>query len=293
MSRTTGPQLRLEFWRAFKQYMTIRGGATCGRASSETWMHHDAQVNCGRLFSMVRTRSGEIGSQFALDDHTARTVFAFLERNRTEVDAAFGAPLTWRVVSERMHEIEVRRPGDLEHRDEWPDLFAWLSDNLVSFRRALGPLLGSSAPATHHGDWDESSFFETLTARTPRAVQPARHLLDWGHSAMPHIHWGHGKHVGSFVPTLLRYGTEHTALSVWTDGLFCIRFGALKKEPPFADEALRTELLARLNDVPLIDLPSAVLDRYPSLPLPLLEDPRAMDGLVAALDWCVATVKSG
>jgi hypothetical protein len=293
MSQSGGPRLRLEFWSRFRQFVAERSVITCGRASSETWMHHDARLNCGRLFSMVRTRDGEIGTQFALDDLTARTVFSLLDDHRPEVDAAFGQPLTWRVVSERMHEVELRRPADLDRRGEWPELFAWLLDCLDGLARALGPFVGRSIPTPHRGDWDEPSFFAALDEHNPCAAGPARQLLDWGRASLPQVRWGHGKQSGSFTPGVLRSGVEHSLVSVWTDGLFCARFGALAKTPAFAAEAMRTEFLERLNEVPRFDLPAGVLDKYPGLPLRLLDDPASRRAFLAALDWGVAVVKRG
>jgi hypothetical protein len=291
MSQSGGPRLRLEFWRGFRQFVTDRGAVPCGRASSETWMHHDARLNCGRLFSMIRTRDGEIGSQFALDDLTARTVYALLADHQTAIDEAFGRPLAWRVVSERMHEVETRRPADLERRDDWPELFGWLADNLDALARALGPFVGRSIPVPHQGDWDEASFFAALGEHNPAAVAPARQLLEWGRAALPHLYWGHGKQVGSFMAGVLRSGIEHSVVSVWTDGLFCLRFQALGKTPAFASEAMRAELLDRFNEVPRFDLPAGVLDKYPGLPLRLLDDPASMSAFLSALDWCVGVIK--
>lgn len=293
MAQSGGPRLRLEFWRAFRQAMASRDDVSCGRASSETWMHHDARLNCGRLFSMVRTRDGEIGSQFALDDLTARTVYTLLADHRQEVDAAFWQPLAWRVASERMHEIEVRRAADLERRDEWLELFAWLADNLDGLAQALGPFVGRSIPVPHQGDWDEDSFFAALALHNPCAVGPARQLLEWGRASLPHLYWGHGKQAGSFMSGILRSGVEHSVVSVWTDGLFCLRFQALGKTPAFATEAMRAELLDRFNEVPRFDLPAGVLDKYPGLPLRLLDDPTSMHVFTSALDWCVAAIKRG
>jgi hypothetical protein len=291
VAQSSGPRLRLEFWRGFAESMAGRGGVTCGRASQETWMHHDARLNCGRLFSMLRTRDGEIGSQFALDDLTARTVYALLADHRDEIDAAFGRPLVWRVVSRRMHEVEVRRAADVGQRDTWPELYAWLAGNLDGLARALGPFVGRSIPVEHEGDWDEASFFAALAGHNPSAAGPARQLLEWGRASLPHLYWGHGRQVGSFMASTLKSGIEHSVVSVWTDGLFCIRFQALGKTPAFADEALRTELLHRFNEVPRFDLPAGVLDKYPGLPLRLLDDPASLSAFLSALDWAVAVIR--
>lgn len=241
---------------------------------------------------MVRVRSGEIGTQFALDAHTARTVYALLSAHREQVDSRFGRSVNWRVVTGRMHEIDVRRTAELAARETWPELFLWLRANLDAFLVALGPFVARSIPLEHDGDWDEASFFEGLGLHNPQAVAPARALLEWSRTSMPVIYWGHGRQVGSFVPSVRHRGIEHSVISVWTDGLFVVRFAALKKQPPFDDEGRRRELLARLNALPCVDLPEAVLDRYPSLPLALLEEPGARAGLLETLDWCVRTVRS-
>ena len=256
-------------------------------------MHHGGELNCGRLFSMIRVRTNEIGSQHAMDDHTARTVYSFLRAHRADIDVHFPQDVTWRAVSERMHEVEVRRPAVLERREDWPESFAWLSDSLHALQSSLGAFVGRSTPPEHRGDWDEGSFFEALALHNPTAVEPARLILEWARQAMPHLYWGHGEREGSFVPALRRLGTERSVVSVWTTGLFFVCFGALKKEPPFCDEALRLELLARLNEAPHFDLPPAVIDRYPGLPLALLEEPGAMDAFVAAMEWSLGVLKAG
>jgi len=191
-----------------------------------------------------------------------------------------------------MHELEVRRPADLAHREEWPELFQWLSGNLQTFRSSLAEFVGLSTPSEHMGPWDEQSFFEGLAANCPRAVGPARRILEWGKGAMPTTYWGHGRSEGSCVPVLMRRGVEYSVVSLYTTGVFCVRFGALKKLPPFEDEQSRLELLARLNNAPHVDLPPTVIERYPGLPLALLaESDAVMTSVLSAMDWVVKSVK--
>jgi hypothetical protein len=292
MAGSEGPRLRLAFWQAFKQFMAEDPAVMCGRVSSETWMHHDVGLNFGRLFSMVRMRTDEIGTQWAADDANARTVYSFLSAHRSEIDAQFGQDVTWRVVNERMHELELRRPADLSRREEWPSLFRWLSDSLHAFRSSVGEFVGQSTASSHQGDWDETSFFEELAKNCARGVGPARRMLEWGTQSMPLIYWGHGRSEGSFVPVLLRQGIEYSVVSVYTTGVFCVRFGALKKTARFDEEQLRHELLARLNAAPHIDLPPTVIERYPALPLALLDEPDVMAAVLGAMEWIVSVVKA-
>lgn len=292
MTGSEGPRLRLEFWQAFRQFMAQDPVITCGRASSDTWMHHDVGLNFGRLFSLVRVRSGEIGSQWAVDDASASTLYAFLSAHRPSIDARFGQHVTWRVVNERTHELEVRVPADLADPVGWPDLFLWLSGSLHAFRSSVGEFAGLSGTPQHEGNWDEAVFFEELARNCSRGIDPARRLLEWARHSMPLIYWGHGRSEGSFVPVLLRQGVENSVISVYTTGVFCVRFGALKKMPPFDEQRLRTELLARLNVVPFVNLPSTVIERYPALPLPLLDEPNAMKALFGAMDWVLSVIKA-
>ena len=67
------------------------------------------------------------------------------------------------------------------------------------------------------------------------------------------------------------------------------RFAALRKTPPFSDEALRAELLDRLDTVAHFALPGEVLDRYPTLPLLAGAADRA--AFLDVLDWYVDVVR--
>jgi hypothetical protein len=283
--------LRRELWRAFQATMAGGSAVRCGLATSDGYMNVHLGLECGSTIVMARVRKREIGVQFLLDDPTAATVFSLLSAHQAEIEAAFGAPLLWRAPSARAHEIEARRPADITDRESWPELCDWFAAALGGLRAALGPYAGVEPAAGERRRWDELSFFAELARLNPGTVAAARALLDWARAAMPAVYWGKGRRFGSFVPGLRRGGHTHTLVSVWTSGTFVPRFAALRKTPPFSDEALRAELLDRLNAVPHFALPHEVLDRFPTLPLALLEDPAARSLFIGALDWYVATVK--
>ena len=286
-------RLRSEFWSSFKASLEPAAEVTLGRVSSEGYMNANVSLNCGSLIVMARVRKGEIGVQLTLDDFAAATIFSFLGELRASIDAAFEVPPIWRTPTLRAHEIEVRRPADIGDRDVWPELHRWLMEQLVAFRTALHPYLGWSPPAGEKRQWDETLFFADLGRFNPAAVSPAQALLDWSRSSMPDIYWGRGRQFGSFVPGLRRRGRVHSVISVWTSGTVVPRFAALKTAPPFDDEALRAELLARFNGVPHFDLPRDVLDLLPTLPLALLCGDVALGRFIEALEWYVAVVKAG
>jgi hypothetical protein len=284
-------RLRLDLWRAFRTAAAKAAAVRCGRATSDGYMNVHLGLECGSTIVMARVRKGEIGVQFLLDDPTAATVYSLLLARRAEVEAAFGGALIWRVPTARAHEIEVRRAADVGDRSSWPDLFAWFADTLIGLRTALAPFVGVEAEPGERRRWDERSFFGELQRLNPGSVAAARELYDWARTAMPSLYWGKGRQFGSFVPGLRLDGHRHTLFSVWTSGTFVPRFAALRKVPPFSDEALRAELLDRLNRLPYFALPPEVLDRFPTLPLALLPDPAARRRFISVLDWCVAVIR--
>ena len=285
-------RLRREFWTAFREHATDVGIVNCGRASSDSWMHHNGHLNGGTLFTMVRVRQGEIVTQFALDGITASTIYSFLEAHRRDVDAAFSEAAQWRTAGVRTHEIEVRKPADIADKQEWPRHFDWFVRQLGAFQHALWPLVGRLPPTGNSREWSEPSFFAELDAHTPSAVAPARELLSWSQANMPVIDWGHGKRFGSFVPRVRRQGRLYGAVSVWTSGAVILRFADLKNEWPFCEASLRLELLERLNRVPHFSLPPEAIDSLPAIPLPILAAPGSLARFLDALAWFAGVVKS-
>ena len=80
-------------------------------------------------------------------------------------------------------------------------------------------------------------------------------------------------------------------MAIFTYGTLEIYFQWLKSAPPFDDEGLRREFLARLNTVDGISLPPDAIGRRPGVKLaPLAADDR-LQRLLDALDWAVAKIK--
>lgn len=285
-------RLRLELWRAFRATAAETAGVRCGRVTGDGYMNVHLGLECGSTIAMARVRKGEVGVQFLLDDPTAATVYSLLCAHRAAVEAAFGGPLIWRSPTDRAYEIEARRPADIADRSSWPELLAWFAGGLAGLRATLGPFVGVEPAVGEKRRWDEPSFFAALERLNPGSVGAARELYDWARAAMPAVYWGKGRQFGSFVPGLRLNGQTNTLFSVWTSGTFVPRFAALRKVPPFSDEALRAELLTRLNRLPHFALPAEVLDRFPTLPLALLADPAARRRFIEVLDWCVGVIRA-
>jgi hypothetical protein len=291
--RRGNARLRLEFWTAFKEYMTERSRVRCARPTSEDWMNHSAGLNGGSLFSVQRTRLGEIGVQFALDDTTSRTIFSYLESRRREIDGAFAPGLRWHdPEGSRTSLIEFRRSADTSVRADWPAHFAWLREQLEHFQDVLWPLVGRVPPVAQPRRWDESSFFAELEALNPTSAAPAGAILDWARRQMPDIYWGRGAQFGTCVPRLRLGNVRYQLFALTTGGTLVLRFVDLKNTEPFHDAANRLRVLRGLNEVRLMDLPAEVIDHRPALPLPMFAEAAVRGALLDTAETFVADCRA-
>jgi len=140
--------------------------------------------------------------------------------------------------------------------------------------------------------WDEESFLTELqTRKGADEARVARDILAWAKEGNLRIWWGKGNIDGSFYPMLDFGDQSHWTISVWTYGRVEIQFQEMKKKPPFDDESLRNNLLARLNEIPKIALPADSIGRRPSIPLSVLTESATMSGFLAAMDWYLDQIR--
>jgi hypothetical protein len=154
-------------------------------------------------------------------------------------------------------------------------------------RTAVAEQKKSVAPEGGGKRWDEPSLLAELELKYgPAASQVARNLLEWAKVHMSEQWWGYG----SFIPGLVHNGIWHQIFGVWSSGRVDVRFQYMKNNPPFDDEALRRQLLDRLNAVPGIQLPADSITRRPGIPLTTLAPEDTFQGFVAVLNWFVERV---
>ncbi|GGT81055.1 GmrSD restriction endonuclease domain-containing protein [Streptomyces lateritius] len=135
--------------------------------------------------------------------------------------------------------------------------------------------------------------FETLLRdnQTPETVEETLAALRFWEEQGGVLVYGEKSETSCF-PTL-RLGSGRTR-TLWPIALYPVTgtvevvFQYLKRRPPFDDESLRRELMARLNRVEGIDLAEAKLDLRPSFPLEVFaEHGHEIRGV---LEWFVHTV---
>lgn len=142
--------------------------------------------------------------------------------------------------------------------------------------------------------WDEESLFADLEAkRGADASRAARDLYDWTLEQGMRAAFGAGKQDGSWTPVVLANGREYPPLALYSYGRCEVQFQHLLARPPFDNEAMRLELLRRVNEIPGVSFGPEVITKRPSIPIAVLaSNPRALGQLKAVLRWVAETAAS-
>lgn len=145
---------------------------------------------------------------------------------------------------------------------------------------------------THGGKRQRKSLpgvWQALEAKcSPEEAQAAHDLGDWlvglGADLQPTP--------SAFVPHFHIDGSDHRLIKVRVDGGLVMLFGYLARKPPFADEALRRELLRRLNQLPGVSIPEERLSGKPWFPLSVLVNSDALARFKETVEWAVQQIRS-
>ena len=130
---------------------------------------------------------------------------------------------------------------------------------------------------------------EEFWAALPPALHPVcRQLESWLDEHFTYIRPGNG----GVVPVLKVGGVKYHFGRIRTDGEVAVYFDRMARKAPFSDEALRLELLQRLNRIDGINLPEAKLEKRPRFELRVLEKPEAMGEFKATLLWWLDQVRA-
>lgn len=90
----------------------------------------------------------EICAELRIGDKCqSKEYYAALEVDRGEIDRELGTDVTWYNVPEtNACCIYMRRDADLDDRDQWPELFAWLAENLETLHRVFSERVRTLEP---------------------------------------------------------------------------------------------------------------------------------------------------
>jgi hypothetical protein len=131
---------------------------------------------------------------------------------------------------------------------------------------------------------NENEFFAHLLQRSPEAAQTARRILDWAIEKGLPINW----RGASFVP-VVDYGGPFTHNPITVIGSskiprVGIKFGRMRSRQKLSVKQ-RSELLRLLNEIPGVNLPSASIEKFPSIPLATLTPEGRLEKFLAAIEW--------
>jgi len=150
-----------------------------------------------------------------------------------------------------------------------------------------------SSASREKKQWDFDTFMAELEAKHGKQVAAvARSVHDWVEPRVTYIYWGQGATMGSFVPVLKVGDTRYFIFSVWTDGWLKFQFQRLKDRPPFDSEAIRLELVKRLNKIKNVDIPYDGIARRPPIRLEALISPESLRQFQEAIEWAFEQIET-
>lgn len=141
--------------------------------------------------------------------------------------------------------------------------------------------------------WDEAMFMAALEERSGEASRKvAEDILKWITPQVTYVWFGTGSVEGGIVPTLEDGKTKYHVCRLATQGWFVFRFDWLYRKPPFSNEGVRRQLLARINEIPGVTFGEDVLTRRARIPFEKLTTSKALEKLKSAVAWLIEQVKT-
>lgn len=141
--------------------------------------------------------------------------------------------------------------------------------------------------------WDEAMFMAAVhDSSGEAAARVAKELLDWIRPQVSEVWFGRGSSQGGIVPFIQKGKLNYHVCRMATQGWFVFRFDWLYKKPPFDNEAVRRNMLAKINEIPSVHFDDDVLTKRARIPFDKLVNPVAIEKLKAAVAWLIEQVKA-
>lgn len=150
------------------------------------------------------------------------------------------------------------------------------------------------SPGTSAGkQWDEAMFMAAVRDSSGEAAaKVAKELLDWIRPQVTYVWFGRGSTQGGIVPIIEKGKVNYHVCRMSTQGWFVFRFDWLYKKPPFNDEAVLRNMLAKINEIPGVHFDDDVLTKRARILFEKLANPVAIEKLKAAVTWLIEQVKA-
>ena len=148
------------------------------------------------------------------------------------------------------------------------------------------------AGSTPGRPWDEPRFLAALEENEgPEARLVAENLIAWCRERGMEDSWGKGAQSGSYFPFVTQGEHWYVPFALWTTGELETQFQHIKSRPAFASAEMRKQLRQRFNELPSVDLPPDGVEKRPSFPMSVLNDPASMTSFKSTVDWMLGRIK--
>ena len=89
----------------------------------------------------MRYRKGRFRCELRMRGTVGKQAFPQLEAQRDQIEAEISEPLTWKPPAPRFKgaRIGTSRPGMIEEKEKWPEVFTWLKAQAEAFYKAFEP----------------------------------------------------------------------------------------------------------------------------------------------------------
>lgn len=144
--------------------------------------------------------------------------------------------------------------------------------------------LKKSAGTNSGKQWNKDLFMEAVQERSGEAARrAAEDILEWITPQVTLLWWGTGSRDGGIVPTIVHGRTKYHICRLASQGWFVFRFDWLCRKPPFDDESVRQQLLAKINNIPGVNFDEDVLTKRARIPFEKLTSSEALAQLKVAV----------
>jgi hypothetical protein len=141
--------LRLKFWAQLLERAKEQGVFLHAQRSptKDSWLGAGAGVRSGLAFTYLVWKTGQTAVELYIDTGNGdenKRIFDALASNRSEIEAAFGAELSWeRKDDKRGSRVRfVLKQGGLVEEDAWPEIQNATIAAMDKLSKALKPYLG-------------------------------------------------------------------------------------------------------------------------------------------------------
>ncbi|HTQ98996.1 MAG TPA: DUF4268 domain-containing protein, partial [Candidatus Acidoferrum sp.] len=138
---TQTKQLQLEYWTAFRNYVSEHSNTLRPQSPlPQHWTNFAIGRSGFHLSALVNTAQDLIGVTLVITGPNAKPHYQALNTARPQIEQEFGCQLDWRENPDKKESgVWLRTEFDPTVKEHWPEQHKWLLATLENFRRVFGP----------------------------------------------------------------------------------------------------------------------------------------------------------